>query len=208
MIIRNLKLMRLKKGLTVKELMRRTGVYDTKILHFENLIINSIKPKELKKLTEEFKCSKEDIFKPVKVEKIGTSNRNVMYKVISYDVSDKELKKEIEGKYKKSLQYKGFGKNIDDKTGKINIQINMQTNNTSFECQNQACRLNSSWTGGRNGKTCMCDNPVVIRGDAPCYGRDKVQSKPKREGFDYHNTKNCFMKYTASKEERKKYYAL
>ena len=88
--------MRLKKGLTVKELMRKTGVYDTKILHFENLIINSIKPKELKKLTEEFKCSKEDVFKPVKVEKIGTSNRNVEYKVISYDVSEEELKKEID----------------------------------------------------------------------------------------------------------------
>ena len=168
MIIRNLKLMRLKKGLTVKELMRKTGVYDTKILHFENLIINSIKPKELKKLTEEFKCSKEDIFKPVKVEKIGTSNRNVMYKVISYDVSDEELKKEIDSKYQKTLQYKGFEKNIDDKTGKTNTQINMQTNNASFECLNQACLLN---------KNCMCDNPVVIRGDAPCYGRDKVQSK-------------------------------
>ena len=169
--------MRLKKGLTVKELMRRTGVYDTKILHFENLIINSIKPKELKKLTEEFKCSKEDIFKPVKVEKIGTSNRNVMYKVISYDVSEEELKKEIDSKYQKSLQYKGFEKNIDDKTGKTNTQINMRTNNASFECKNQACLLNSSWTGGCNGKTCMCDNPVVVRGDAPCYGRDKVQSK-------------------------------
>ena len=169
--------MRLKKGLTVKELMRKTGVYDTKILHFENLIINSIKPKELKKLTEEFKCSKEDIFKPVKVEKIGTSNRNVMYKVISYDVSDEELKKEIDSKYQKTLQYKGFEKNIDDKTEKTNTQINMQTNNASFECKNQACLLNSSWTGGCNGKSCMCDNPVVIRGDAPCYGRDKVQSK-------------------------------
>ena len=177
MIIRNLKLMRLKKGLTVKELMRKTGVHDTKILHFENLIINSIKPKELKKLTEEFKCSKEDVFKPVKVEKIGTSNRNVMYKVISYDVSEEELKKEIEEKYKRSLQYKGFEKNIDDKTEKTNTQINMQTNNASFECKNQACRLNSSWTGGCNGKSCMFDNPVVIRGDAPCYGRDKVQSK-------------------------------
>ena len=177
MIIRNLKLMRLKKGLTVKELMRKTGVYDTKILHFENLIINSIKPKELKKLTEEFKCSKEDIFKPVKVEKIGTSNRNVMYKVISYDVSEEELKKEIDSKYQKSLQYKGFEENIDDKTKKTNAQINMQTNNASFECQNQACLLNSSWTGGCNGKNCMCDNPVVIRGDAPCYGRDKVKSK-------------------------------
>ena len=177
MIIRNLKLMRLKKGLTVKEIMRKTGVHDTKILHFENLIINSIKPKELKKLTEEFKCSKEDIFKPVKVEKIGTSNRNVMYKVISYDVSDEELKKEIDSKYQKSLQYKGFEKNIDDKTGKTNTQINMQTNNASFECKNQACLLNSSWTGGCNGKSCMCDNPVVIRGDAPCYGRDKVKSK-------------------------------
>ena len=177
MIIRNLKLMRLKKGLTVKELMRKTGVYDTKILHFENLIINSIKPKELKKLTEEFKCSKEDIFKPVKVEKIGASNRNVEYKVISYDVSEEELKKEIDSKYQKTLQYKGFEKNIDDKTKKTNTQINMQTNNASFECKNQACRLNSSWTGGCNGKTCMCDNPVVIRGDAPCYGRDKVKSK-------------------------------
>ena len=91
-----------------------------------------------------------------------------MYKVISYDVSDEELKKEIEGKYKKSLQYKGFEKNIDDKTGKTNTQINMQTNNASFECLNQACLLN---------KNCMCDNPVVIRGDAPCYGRDKVKSK-------------------------------
>ena len=177
MIIRNLKLMRLKKGLTVKELMLKTGVYDTKILHFENLIINSIKPKELKKLTEEFKCSKEDVFKPVKVEKIGTSNRNVEYKVISYDVSEEELKKEIEEKYQKSLQYKGFEENIDDKTKKTNTQINMQTNNASFECKNQACRLNSSWTGGCNGKSCMCDNPVVIRGDAPCYGRDKVKSK-------------------------------
>lgn len=177
MIIRNLKLMRLKNGLTVKELMRRTGVYDTKILHFENLIINSIKPKELKKLTEEFKCSKEDIFKPVKVEKIGTSNRYVEYKVISYDVSEDELKKEIDSKYQKSLQYKGFEKNIDYKTEKTNTQINMQTNNASFECKNQACLLNSSWTNGCNGKSCMCDNPVVIRGDAPCYGKHKVKSK-------------------------------
>ena len=101
--------MRLKKGLTVKELMRKTGVHDTKILHFENLIINSIKPKELKKLTEEFECSKEDIFKPVKVEKIGTSNRNVEYKVISYDVSEDELKKEIYSKYQKILQYRRIG---------------------------------------------------------------------------------------------------
>ena len=183
MIIRNLKLMRLKKGLTVKELMRKTGVYDTKILHFENLIINSIKPKELKKLTEEFKCSKEDVFKPVKVEKIGTSNRNVEYKVISYDVSEEELKKEIEEKYQKSLQYRRIGERTDyeaktsEKSKEENTQINMQTNNASFECKNQACRLNSSWTGGCNGKNCMCDNPVVIRGDAPCYGRDKVQSK-------------------------------
>lgn len=177
MIIRNLKLMRLKKGLTVKELMRRTGVYDTKILHFENLIINSIKPKELKMLTKEFGCSKEDIFKPVKVEKIGTSNRYVEYKVISYDVSEDELKKEIDSKYQKSLQYKGFEKNIDYKTEKTNTQINMQTNNASFECKNQACLLNSSWTNGCNGKSCMCDNPVVIRGDAPCYGKHKVKSK-------------------------------
>ena len=183
MIIRNLKLMRLKKGLTVKELMRKTGVHDTKILHFENLIINSIKPKELKKLTEEFKCSKEDIFKPVKVEKIGTSNRNVMYKVISYDVSEEELKKEIDSKYKKLLQYRRIGGISDyeaktsEKSKEENTQINMQTNNASFECKNQACLLNSSWAGGCNGKSCMCDNPVVIRGDAPCYGRDKVQSK-------------------------------
>ena len=174
MIIRNLKLMRLKKGLTVKELMRKTGVYDTKILHFENLIINSIKPKELKKLTEEFKCSKEDIFKPVKVEKIGTSNRNVMYKVISYDVSDEELKKEIDSKYQKLLQYRRIGGISDyeaktsEKSKEENTQINMQTNNASFECLNQACLLN---------KNCMCDNPVVIRGDAPCYGRDKVKNK-------------------------------
>ena len=183
MIIRNLKLMRLKKGLTVKELMRKTGVYDTKILHFENLIINSIKLKELKKLTEEFKCSKEDIFKPVKVEKIGTSNRNVMYKVISYDVSEEELKKEIDSKYQKLLQYRRIGGISDyeaktsEKSKEENTQINMQTNNASFECKNQACLLNSSWTGGCNGKSCMCDNPVVIRGDAPCFGRDKVQSK-------------------------------
>ena len=183
MIIRNLKLMRLKKGLTVKELMRKTGVYDTKILHFENLIINSIKPKELKKLTEEFKCSKEDIFKPVKVEKIGISNRNVEYKVISYDVSEEELKKEIDSKYQKSLQYRRIGGISDyeaktsEKSKEENTQINLQTSNASFECQNQACLLNSSWTGGCNGKNCMCDNPVVIRGDAPCYGRDKVKSK-------------------------------
>ena len=175
--------MRLKKGLTVKELMRKTGVYDTKILHFENLIINSIKLKELKKLTEEFKCSKEDIFKPVKVEKIGTSNRNVMYKVISYDVSEEELKKEIDSKYQKLLQYRRIGGISDyeaktsEKSKEENTQINMQTNNASFECKNQSCLLNSSWTGGCNGKNCMCDNPVVIRGDAPCYGRDKVKSK-------------------------------
>ena len=175
--------MRLKKGLTVKELMRKTGVYDTKILHFENLIINSIKPRELKKLTEEFECLKEDIFKHVKVEKIGTSNRNDEYKVISYGVSDEELKKEIEGKYKKSLQYRRIGGISDyeaktsEKSKEENTQINMRTNNASFECKNQACLLNSSWTGGRNGKSCMCDNPVVIRGDAPCFGRDKVQSK-------------------------------
>ena len=62
--------------------------------------------------------------------------------------------------------------------------------------------MNSSWTGGCNGETCMCDNPVVVRGDAPCYGRDKVQSKPKRQGFDYHTTKNCFMKDKVLKENK------
>ena len=53
----------------------------------------------------------------------------------------------------------------------------MQTNNASFECKNQACLLNSSWTNGCNGKSCMCDNPIVVGGIAPCFGKDKVQSK-------------------------------
>ncbi|MDS0525483.1 hypothetical protein NNC19_07315 [Clostridium sp. SHJSY1] len=39
-----------------------------------------------------------------------------------------------------------------------------------MKCLNENCKLN---------KNKECDNPVVLSGQAPCYGKNKVQKKEK-----------------------------
>ena len=183
--------------------------YQGKIVHYE-MHFGDLPKGIVKEIADYFGVSVEEVDGYCEIETHNAKGRgfNYEYTLINNNPSKEEIEKcmnELK-KYRREKQKKIRY----DKKQKIKISKPVHENKVfkHFKCLNQACRLNSSWTGGCNGKSCMCDNPVVVRGDAPCYGRDKVQSKPKREGFDYHNTKNCFMKYTASKEERKKYYAL
>ena len=50
----------------------------------------------------------------------------------------------------------------------------------TFKCLNENCLLN---------KNKSCNNPIVLSGKAPCYGKDKVQAKEK---ILYGNTKILF----------------
>lgn len=50
----------------------------------------------------------------------------------------------------------------------------------TFKCLNENCLLN---------KNKNCDNPIVLSGKAPCFGKNKVQAKEK---ILYGNTKILF----------------
>lgn len=53
----------------------------------------------------------------------------------------------------------------------------------SAKCLNEACLLNENK---------MCISDVVLSGKAPCFGKDKVQSRNPNK-FDYQSTKSLFI---------------
>jgi hypothetical protein len=65
----------------------------------------------------------------------------------------------------------------------IKLEIIEVKKTKTFECQNQACLLN---------KKCKCNNDVVIKGKAPCFGKDKIQ--PKRKEYNPKSTRVLFLK--------------
>ena len=193
MLVRKLRLYRMKAGMTLKSCSKELVISYSRMVSLENCFLK-IRTDESKYLAKFFNTTPEEICKIIDMDIVSKSINKFRYVVNREDVPQEEIDelfKKVKDTYSKNQRE--FKLRRAEKFRNANKVTN------SFKCLNQACLLN---------KNCMCDNPVVVRGDAPCYGRNKVQSKPKRQEFDYHNTKNCFMKYTASKEERKKYYAL
>ena len=193
MLVRKLRLYRMKAGMTLKSCSKELVISYSRMVSLENCFLR-IRTDESKYLAKFFNTTPEEICKIIDMDIVSKSINKFRYVVNREDVPQEEIDelfKKVKDTYSKNQRE--FKLRRAEKFRKTNKVTN------SFKCLNQACLLN---------KNCMCDNPVVVRGDAPCYGRDKVQSKPKRQGFDYHTTKNCFMKDKVLKEERKKYYAL
>ena len=193
MIVRKLRLYRMKAGMTLKSCSKELVISYSRMVSLENCFLK-IRTDESKYLAKFFNTTPEEICKIIDMDIVSKSINKFRYVVNREDVPQEEIDelfKKVKDTYSKNQRE--FKLRRAEKFRKANKVTN------SFKCLNQACLLN---------KNCMCDNPVVVRGDAPCYGKDKVQSKPKRQGFDYHTTKNCFMKDKVLKEERKKHYAL
>ena len=193
MLVRKLRLYRMKAGMTLKSCSKELVISYSRMVSLENCFLK-IRTDESKYLAKFFNTTPEEICKIIDMDIVSKSINKFRYVVNREDVPQEEIDelfKKVKDTYSKNQRE--FKLKRAEKFRKANKITN------SFKCLNQACLLN---------KNCMCDNPVVVRGDAPCYGRDKVQSKPKRQGFDYYNTKNCFMKDKVLKEERKKHYAL
>ena len=193
MLVRKLRLYRMKAGMTLKSCSKELVISYSRMVSLENCFLR-IRTDESKYLAKFFNTTPEEICKIIDMDIVSKSINKFRYVVNREDVPQEEIDelfKKVKDTYSKNQRE--FKLRRAEKFRKTNKVTN------SFKCLNQACLLN---------KNCMCDNPVVVRGDAPCYGRDKVQSKPKRQGFDYYTTKNCFMKDKVLKEERKKHYAL
>ena len=193
MLVRKLRLYRMKAGMTLKSCSKELVISYSRMVSLENCFLK-IRTDESKYLAKFFNTTPEEICKIIDMDIVSKSINKFRYVVNREDVPKEEIDelfKKVKDTYSKNQRE--FKLRRAEKFRKTNKVTN------SFKCLNQACLLN---------KNCMCDNPVVVRGDAPCYGRNKVQSKPKRQGFDYYTTKNCFMKDKVLKEERKKYYAL
>ena len=193
MLVRKLRLYRMKAGMTLKSCSKELVISYSRMVSLENCFLK-IRADESKYLAKFFNTTPEEICKIIDMDIVSKSINKFRYVVNREDVPQEEIDelfKKVKDTYSKNQRE--FKLRRAEKFRNANKVTN------SFKCLNQACLLN---------KNCMCDNPVVVRGDAPCYGKDKVQSKPKRQGFDYHNTKNCFMKDKVLKEERKKHYAL
>ena len=193
MLVRKLRLYRMKAGMTLKSCSKELVISYSRMVSLENCFLK-IRTDESKYLAKFFNTTPEEICKIIDMDIVSKSINKFRYVVNREDVPQEEIDelfKKVKDTYSKNQRE--FKLRRVENVRKANKVTN------SFKCLNQACLLN---------KNCMCDNPVVVRGDAPCYGRDKVQSKPKRQGFDYYNTKNCFMKDKVLKEERKKHYAL
>ena len=193
MLVRKLRLYRMKAGMTLKSCSKELVISYSRLVSLENCFLK-IRTDESKYLAKFFNTTPEEICKIIDMDIVSKSINKFRYVVNREDVPQEEIDelfKKVKDTYSKNQRE--FKLRRAEKFRNANKVTN------SFKCLNQACLLN---------KNCMCDNPVVVRGDAPCYGRDKVQSKPKRQGFDYHTTKNLFMSDIVSKEERRKRNAL
>ena len=193
MLVRKLRLYRMKAGMTLKSCSKELVISYSRMVSLENCFLK-IRTDESKYLAKFINKTPEEIWKIIDMDIVSKSINKFRYVVNREDVPQEEIDelfKKVKDTYSKNQRE--FKLRRAEKFRNANKVTN------SFKCLNQACLLN---------KNCMCDNPVVVRGDAPCYGRNKVQNKPKRQGFDYYNTKNCFMKDKVLKEERKKHYAL
>lgn len=183
----------MKSGKSLKSLSKELVVSYCRLFNIETCV-SKIRPSEAKYLSEFFNTTPEEISKIIDLNIVGKSISESRCVINREDVPQDEI-----DQFYKKMRSDNCKRVKQFKIRRVEKVRNANKVTNSFKCLNQACLLN---------KNCMCDNPVVVRGDAPCYGRDKVQGKPKRNGFDYHATKNCFMADMVSKEERRKRNAL
>ncbi len=191
MLVRKLRLYRIKAKMSLASCDSKIGINHNRMYKLETCISN-FKHEEAEYLADFFKTSVDEITKLIDMDVVIKVGNRFGYVINRENISKEETEKhlsKIKNTNRKQRQFK-LKKGIE----KIR-EANKVTN--SFKCFNQACLLN---------KNCMCDNPVVVRGNAPCYGRNKIQDKPKKQNLQ--NTKICFMADTVLKQEKRKHYEI
>ena len=200
MIVRKLRFYRMNAKMSLAACENKLGISRNRMFKLETCVLN-FKPEETEYLADFFKTTVDEITKLIDMDVVRKAKNKFGFVINREDISKEETEMYLANlKKNSSISQRQFKLKRIEKVREANKLTK------SFKCLNQACRLNSTWTKGCNGQKCMCDNPVVIRGDAPCYGRNRVQDKPKNQNFI--NTNVCFMTDTVSKEERKRHYAL
>ena len=193
MIVRKLRLYRMNAKMSLVACDNKLGINHNRMFELETCVLK-FKPEETEYLADFFNTTVDEITKLIDMDVVSKGRNKFGYVINRENISEEETEQYL-SKLKDINKRKQ--KQFKLKRAERVREANKVTN--SFKCLNQTCLLN---------KNCTCDNPVVIRGDAPCYGRNEVKDKPKRQGFDYWLTKNCFMTDIVSKEERRKYHAL
>lgn len=193
MIVRKLRLYRMKAKMSLAACDIKLGINHNRMFKLETCVLN-LKPGEAEYLADFFKTTVDEITKLIDMDVVSKVTNKFGFVINREDISKEETEMYLANlKKNSSISQRQFKLKRIEKVRESNKVTK------SFKFLNQTCLLN---------KKCTCDNPVVIRGDAPCYGRNRVQDKPKKQGFDYSLTGNCFMTDTVSKEERKRHYAL
>ena len=198
MLARKCKVIRMQKGISMEILSKEIGYSRDKIQTYENIRTKKTDDSMIQKIADYFNTTVEDIEKVYEVE-VSKDTKHSKVEIIRENVAKEEVFGYLDYKIKKQMEMAKVRNNkkqsyIRTKAARIKSSDKYKTsscNRKPFKCLNQACPLN---------KNCMCDNPVVIRGDAPCYGKDLVKDKPKKQ--DMRNTRACFMADKVSKHER------
>lgn len=162
MLVRKLRYYRMKSGKSLKSLSKELFINHYRLFDMETCVLK-IRPRDAKYLAEFFNTTPEEICKIIDMDIVSKSINKSRYVVNREEVPQEEIDelfKKVKDTYSKNQR--------EFKLRRVEKFRNANKVTNSFKCLNQACLLN---------KNCMCDNPVVTRGDAPCYGKDKVQSK-------------------------------
>lgn len=201
MIAKRLKVIRMDKKISVRKIAQALNYPYHRIQEYE--IREGTLDKEIIQMIADYlNVTYQDIDGYCEIEfPDGANTRNYEYKLIDINPPAEKIEEFRQYVRKKHSENARNCRTTQEKINQTNekkkSEFNIKPKGKPFECLNQACPLN---------KNCMCDNPVVIRGSAPCYGRNKVQDKPKKQNFI--DTKSCFMADAVSKEEKEKHYAL
>ena len=191
MLVRKLRLYRMKARMSLASCDNKLGINHNRMFKLETCILN-FKPGEAEYLANFFKTSIDEITKLIDMDVVSKVTNKFGFVINRENISEEETEM-----YLRNLKTDNNQRQRQFRLKRIEKFREANKITESFECLNQACLLN---------KNCMCNNPVVIRGSAPCYGRNKVQDKPKKQNFI--DTKSCFMADAVSKEEKEKHYAL
>lgn len=164
MLVRKLRLYRMKAKMSLSSCDNKLGINHNRMFKLETCVLN-FKPGEAEYLADFFKTTSDEITKLIDMDVVSKVTNKFGFVINREDISKEETEIYLaNSKKNSSISQRQFKLKRIEKVRESNKVTK------SFKCLNQTCLLN---------KKCMCDNPVVIRGDAPCYGRNRVQDKPK-----------------------------
>lgn len=168
MIVRRLKLIRLQNRLSEDSLAKIVSCKRSALHAYENSFCN-LDENILKDIAKYFNTTIENItgYCDMEINK-NCSKRDFQYELFSEVVTVKEVAAARKEHLRKKNEYDKARKKRAEREKKKQKELLSKSSAKPFKCLNECCLLN---------KNKMCDNPVVINGVAPCFGKDRVKSK-------------------------------